>query len=161
MSETKSRGARAVNLTIPRGLVEQIDRAAAMEKRSRSEFIREAVRIYMREKGYLGPKALARYRETLQGIEGRRDAGGRVEIEGVAVEPLVVGMPPGGSCGFPGLPREVRLVNRGRTLLAAYREVGGARYYLVGRARLEPSGRALSTGWFTIRTDSSPRGSKR
>jgi len=141
--------ARPVNLTIPQELLDQIDRAAALENRSRSEFIREAVRGYMREKGLMDTAALGRYRKAVSGIEERQEEGA-MRIEGKEVTPIVIGMPPGGSCGFLGLPGEVRLVNTGKALVAAYREVGGDRYYLVGKARLEPAGIALTGGWFTV-----------
>ena len=136
--------AQPVNLTMAPELLEQIDRAAALENRTRSEFIREVVRLYMREKGMVAPGALVRYRNATVAI------GREMEIDGRKVRPIATGMPPGASCGFPALPDSVRLANTGRSLAAVYEEIGGERYYLVGRARLEPSGISISTGWFTI-----------
>ena len=46
---------RVVNLTLPAGLLEEIDRAARAEHRTRSELIREAIRRYLRAAAPGGP----------------------------------------------------------------------------------------------------------
>lgn len=55
---------KVINITLPERLLQQIDRAAKQEERSRSEFFREAVRRYL--EGRRVPFLSAEQAEVLQ-----------------------------------------------------------------------------------------------
>lgn len=65
---------QTINIALPKDLVIQMDRFAKVEYRNRSEFIREAVRVYMdRQAQWNRLFAYGKSRGRLAGVKSEKD----------------------------------------------------------------------------------------
>ena len=75
-----------VMISLPEPFLQEIDRRAKAEHRSRSEFVREAIRFYLRaQEGALPPGQLPQVQEAVQVQDALAQAMAGDEVDSVAV----------------------------------------------------------------------------
>jgi len=75
-----------VMISLPEPFLEEIDRRAKAEHRSRSEFVREAIRFYLRaQEGQLSPGQLPEVQQAVQAQDRLAQAMAGSEVDSVEV----------------------------------------------------------------------------
>jgi len=68
---------KVINITLPKDLLEEIDQAAQEEKRTRSEYLREAARLYMATKPVRHARSRTLMKEVSDVVADPRKGGKR------------------------------------------------------------------------------------
>jgi metal-responsive CopG/Arc/MetJ family transcriptional regulator len=71
---------KVINITLPEDLLEEIDEAAAEERRTRSEYLREAARLYMATKPVRQARSRTWMKEVSDSVHDSRRGGKRSEV---------------------------------------------------------------------------------
>jgi metal-responsive CopG/Arc/MetJ family transcriptional regulator len=70
---------KVINITLPEDLLEEIDQAATEERRTRSEYLREAARLYMATKPVRSARGRTWMKEVSDVVADARGRGKRNE----------------------------------------------------------------------------------